>query len=117
MNEIFLIKDQLEKAFYGCAWHGPSVIEVLNGISSDKAIAKPINGAHSIWDIVLHISAWQNAVFRRLHGDPANLTDEEDWQQATDASEAAWAKESNTLPNFRNRKYGKCKRHKDNSGD
>jgi hypothetical protein len=34
MNEIGLIKDQLEKAFYGGAWHGHSVMEALENILS-----------------------------------------------------------------------------------
>ena len=97
MNEIIRIKDQLEKAFYGGAWHGPSVMETLNGVSSEKAISKPIAGAHCIWEIVLHISAWQDAVKRRLQGDPANLTDEEDWQPLIDVSEDAWQKDITQL--------------------
>ncbi len=93
MNEIIRIKDQLEKAFYGGAWHGHSVMETLNGVSSEKAIAKPIADAHCIWEIVLHISVWQNVVRRRLLGESANITDEEDWQPIMNVSEDAWGKD------------------------
>ena len=93
MNEMVQIKDQLEKAFYGGAWHGPSVMEALNGISANKASSKPANDVHSIWGIVLHISAWQIAVRKRLQGIPVNLTDEEDWQRVGDISEIEWSKD------------------------
>jgi len=93
MDEIERIKDQIEKAFYGGAWHGPSILEILNGLSSRKAALKPVAGAHSIWEIVLHIYAWQNAVKRRLQGDPAKLTDEEDWIQIKDFTDLAWNKD------------------------
>ncbi|MGH9882893.1 MAG: DinB family protein [Pyrinomonadaceae bacterium] len=90
MTEIDRIQDQLRRAFEGSAWHGPSVQEVLNGISAKQAAARPIVGAHSIWELVLHIIAWEGAGRRRLAGDRAQLADEEDWPPVTDTSETAW---------------------------
>ncbi len=98
MNEIVRIKDQLEKSFFGGAWHGPSVLEALDKITPDKALAKPTNNFHSIWEIVLHIEAWQNAARRRLHNDPANLSDEEDWRKVISPTNEAWEE---TLKNLK----------------
>ena len=53
MSEIKRINDQLKRAFEGTAWHGPSVSEVLAGVTAEQAAAHPIAGAHSIWEIVL----------------------------------------------------------------
>jgi len=33
MNETGRIADQLKRAFYGEAWHGPSVREALDGVT------------------------------------------------------------------------------------
>ena len=38
----------------------------------------------------MHIEAWERACLRRLNGDPARLTDEEDWRPVNDKSDAAW---------------------------
>ena len=38
----------------------------------------------------MHIEAWERACLRRLNGDPARLTDEEDWQPIDDQTDAAW---------------------------
>jgi len=38
----------------------------------------------------LHIAAWERACLRRLQGDPAQLTDAEDWEPVNDTSDAAW---------------------------
>ena len=84
------IRDQFRRAFDGEAWHGPSVLQLLNGIDSQQAAAHPIPGAHSIWELTLHIAAWESACKRRLEGDPAQLTDAEDWQPVDDTSDAAW---------------------------
>jgi uncharacterized damage-inducible protein DinB len=90
MREIERITDQLQRAFEGDAWHGPSVLEIIEGITSPKAAAHPFNGVHSIWEIVLHIAAWERAVLRRLNGDRAQLPTEEDWPAVTATTDEAW---------------------------
>jgi uncharacterized damage-inducible protein DinB len=89
-TEVDRIRDQFRRAFEGEAWHGPSVLALLEGVTAQQAAAHPIPGAHSIWQLTLHIAAWERACLRRLNGDPAQLTDAEDWQPVDDTSEAAW---------------------------
>ncbi len=90
MTEVDRIRDQFRRAFEGEAWHGPSVLALLAGVTARQAAAHPIPGAHSIWELTLHIAAWESACLRRLQGDPAQLSDEEDWRPVNDTSEAAW---------------------------
>lgn len=90
MGEVERIADQLRRAYAGNAWHGPGIREVLEGVSAKTAAARPLAGAHTIWELVLHVTAWTEAVRRRLDGDPANLGPEEDWPPAGEASERAW---------------------------
>jgi len=97
MSEVNRISDQFRRAFDGEAWHGPSVLAVLNGITAQQAAAHPIPGAHSIWELTLHIGAWESACMRRLSGDPAQLTDREDWPAVIDTSDAAWEKTKQDL--------------------
>ena len=85
------IADQMRKAFAGDAWHGDSVLEILDGVSAKQAAAHPINGAHSIWELVQHIAAWDGAVLRRMHVEvPVELSDTENFPPVTDTSDAAW---------------------------
>jgi uncharacterized damage-inducible protein DinB len=92
MTEVERISDQFRRAFDGKAWHGPAVLALLEGVSATQAAARPVASAHSIWQLVQHIAAWERACLRRLKGDPAYLTDEEDWPSVTDTSETAWNK-------------------------
>ena len=86
------IADQLERAFEGDAWHGQSITEILADASAEQAAARPVSGVHSIWEIVLHMTAWQRTVRGRLQGRPVEpLPDEEDWPGAADVSAPAWA--------------------------
>lgn len=91
MNEIERIELQLKLAFEGGAWHGPGVLETLEGVTAKQAAAHPVGGAHSIWELVLHIAAWEGACRRRLAGDRAELSTTEDWPPVSDTTEAAWA--------------------------
>jgi uncharacterized damage-inducible protein DinB len=96
-SEVERIRDQFRRAFEGEAWHGPSVLALLDGITAQQAAAHPIPGAHSIWELTQHIAAWERACKRRLEGDPARLTDEEDWEPLNDTSDAAWEKTKQQL--------------------
>jgi uncharacterized damage-inducible protein DinB len=89
-SELARIRGELRRAFEGEAWHGPAVLELLRDVTVQQAAARPIAGAHSIWELVLHIAAWENAGRRRLEGDRAELPDEENFPPVNDTSEAAW---------------------------
>ena len=97
MSEVDRINDQFRRAFDGQAWHGPSVMSILENVTAAQAAAHPIPGAHSIWELTQHIRAWESACLRRLGGDPAQLSDLEDWQPVNDTSEAAWEKTKQDL--------------------
>lgn len=90
MSEVERIVDQLKRAFEGEAWHGPSVLATIENITAQQAAARAFDGAHSIWELVLHIAAWESAVLRRLHGDRAQLPTEEDWPAVVATSNEAW---------------------------
>ena len=91
MSEIARIQQQLKAAFEGPAWSGPSVLEVLDGVSASKAVKRPIKGAHSIWEITLHIGVWEDVVRRRALGEKVMPTDAEDWPAVKSKTPAAWA--------------------------
>ena len=92
MSETARLADQIRRAFDGDAWHGDSVLELLANVDAATAAARPINNAHSIWELVLHIAAWDDAVRRRTGGTAVTLADEQNFPPVKDASEGAWRK-------------------------
>ena len=92
MTESKRIADQLHRAYQGEAWHGPALRELLAGVTASKAAARPLAGAYSIWEIVLHITAWKKAVHRRLKGEAVELAPHEDWPPTGKTGAAAWRK-------------------------
>ena len=92
MSETARLSDQIRRAFEGEAWHGDSLLELLTGVTASQAAARPIPDAHSIWELLLHITAWDRAVLRRTQGTAVTLSDEENFPSIKDTGEAAWNK-------------------------
>lgn len=97
MSEIVRMLDLLNRAYAGDAWHGPAVLEVLEGVDATRAAARPLASAHSILELTLHIAVWKDVVRRRLQGDAWQPTPEEDWAPPTGDSPASWAAARATL--------------------
>jgi uncharacterized damage-inducible protein DinB len=97
MPEIELIADQLNRAFDGDAWHGPALMEVLDGIHATTAAAHPIPEAHSIWELVLHLATWERVITRRIQGETLMPSDEENFPQVQQPTNAAWQDALQTL--------------------
>jgi uncharacterized damage-inducible protein DinB len=98
-SEATRIADQLRRALMGGddeeaqgeAWHGPAVETLLLDVDAAQAAAHPIPGAHSIWEILRHMTVWLETVRVRVVEDrPCDPTARENWAEVTDTSEAAW---------------------------
>ncbi|MGD0162091.1 MAG: DinB family protein [Candidatus Sulfotelmatobacter sp.] len=91
-SESALIADQLRRAFEGDAWHGPALLELLDDVDAGTAAAKPLPDVHSIWELALHVAAWDAAACRRLGGETVQLTGTANFPVVPKPTEAAWRK-------------------------
>ena len=89
-NEMNRIEAQLRATFEGPAWHGPAVLELLRDVTPAEAAMRPIADAHTIWELVLHLTACYDLVLRRLRGDGRQLTPAEDWPPMAKPTDANW---------------------------
>ena len=92
MSEIDRIVDQLKRSWGGDAWHGPSLSELLADVDAAKAAAHPVAGAHSIWELALHVATWDRTVANRL-----KEWNGRDPSEVKDTTEAAWKSARETL--------------------
>lgn len=98
MTETHRINSQLKRSQEGIAWHGPSLREALDGLTAEQACAKPIENAHSVWELVNHIIAWEQIARRRLEGESQiEVPDEINFPPALDTSDAAWQETMRSL--------------------
>jgi uncharacterized damage-inducible protein DinB len=92
ISESALIAEHLRRAFDGDAWHGPALLELLLDVDAATAAAKPLPDVHSIWELVLHIAAWDSAACRRLSGEKTQPTGVANFPIVPKPTEAAWRK-------------------------
>lgn len=91
MPELPRLLDQLDRAFHGDAWSGPSLLATLVGLSADQAAARPIPAAHGIWELVLHLRTWTDTVRVRIEQRYHVAIEGEDWPAVPlVADEVAW---------------------------
>ncbi len=84
------LQDQLVRGHRGDPWHGWSVARILEGVHAAGAAARPLHGAHSIWEIVLHMTGWTREAARRIEGgSPAEPADG-DWPGVGDPTPERW---------------------------
>ena len=91
MTPAQLAAQSIERSLSGPMWHGPSLIDLIGDVNADQANAKPVAGAHSIWELVLHIITWNDIVRERIGSrEPVGVTPERDWPKVLDPSPDAW---------------------------
>ena len=100
-----LLRSVLRRSYDGQSWHGPSLADVLGGVDAAAAIARPIAGGHTIWELTHHLAAWTREVARRLRGAAPGWPPEGDFPAPGDVpaapDDAAWARLRDALTSAR----------------
>lgn len=91
MSELDRLVDAMKRIQDGDAWHGLSLREILVDVTAEKAAARPIPGTHNIWELVLHIAAWEEAFCKRLEGIRVDEPAEGDFPALPETGPQQWA--------------------------
>ena len=91
-SEASLIADQLHRAFYGSAWHGPAVLQLLEDVDARTAATKPLKNVHSIWELLLHVEVWDRAAMVRLGGQKCQPDGADNFPPVIQVSDSEWQK-------------------------
>jgi uncharacterized damage-inducible protein DinB len=98
MSQATRLAGHIERTITGQMWHGPALNEVLDGVTHQQAAARPIAGAHSIWEMVLHAAVWAEIARARVKGDRlGDPTPDEDWPAPDASSPEAWQRARDRL--------------------
>ena len=97
MSEVHRIAKQLQRTLSGPAFHGPGRRRGARRRDGQDGRGQSPAGCTSIWQIVPHMTFWQDTVRRWLQAATRTRPDEEDWPAVTDTSEAAWQRDARTV--------------------
>jgi len=90
MSEMKRTLEQLDRVYKKDAWYGPSLADTLAGVNAQMAAKRALKGAHTIWELVLHMTSWTREVARRLRDGDARMAEMGDWPEMRETSENAW---------------------------
>jgi uncharacterized damage-inducible protein DinB len=90
MSEKHRIVDLSSRVMEGDPWHAGNIAALLADVTAEEAAARPIAGAHSIWQLVLHMTGWADEVRARLKGAPAGNPSVGDWPRVGPVGRARW---------------------------
>ena len=97
MSEPARLADLMDRVMTGDPWHAGNVRALLDGVTAEDAVRTPVPGAHSIWQLVLHMTGWAREVHARLEGAAAGEPPAGDWPEVSEAGSAAWDRDRRTL--------------------
>jgi len=83
------VADAIERSVSGPMWHGPAIMDLIADVHAEDALAHPIAGAHSIWELVLHVAVWAEVALARLGPEPL-AAPEHDWPAVPEPTAAHW---------------------------
>jgi uncharacterized damage-inducible protein DinB len=90
MSETQRIADELAREHTGDPWHGSSVTTLLRGVTAAQAASRSVPHVHTVWQLVLHMTAWKHEVRRRLAGEPPGDPLEGDWPEVGATTPERW---------------------------
>lgn len=119
-TECLRIANELKETLEGDAWYGDAVRKLLQGVTAEKAAARPVANAHSIWELVLHVTVWAQAAVDTMEGapmpkfpmpaekdfPPVGEKTEARWQQSLEGMFAAYRKLGAQIEKFDDRRLG-----------
>jgi uncharacterized damage-inducible protein DinB len=73
----------LRGAFDRDGWHGPTVLEAIEGVSEELASGKPAGAHHSIHELVDHVVYWEAMGLHYLREGAAPASVPPDWPAAS----------------------------------
>ncbi len=86
------ILGEINRMYSGHAWHGPAVLEAVQGITASQAAWRPYPDGHTIFELTHHIAAWIGEATSRLRGNPAGEPADGNFPPSgTTVDNASWA--------------------------
>ena len=89
-SDLDALRDDVRQIYDGDPWHSSSIAATLKDVDAHTAARRSNPNAHTIWELVLHMTGWTREVASRVRGadagDPA-----EDWpKQPATPTDKAW---------------------------
>ena len=90
MTEKARIRKLFSDLYSGSPWIDINITGSVSDLTATEAAAKPIEGLHSVWEIVNHIIDWRMNVLRRVKGEVLKTPAHNYFKPVAKVSAMAW---------------------------
>ncbi len=93
MKQVSEITNQFETTYEGKPWYGSSITKILSDVTEKVALWKPTENAHSIAQLVWHMTYWRQALIKKLEADleyKASMESEDNWSSPEKIRSVGW---------------------------
>jgi uncharacterized damage-inducible protein DinB len=84
------LSQKLLTVWNGDPWYGSSSSVIFAGITAAEALSHPLPGAQSIWETLLHITAWTEETNSRMNGGESKAPARGDWPAVKGSTQDEW---------------------------
>ena len=95
------LSQKLLTVWNGEPWYGSSSSTILKGVTATEALAHPLPGAQSIWETLLHLTAWTEETDSRMNGGESKTPVRGDWPAVKGSTQDEWLAAQTDLLNAR----------------
>ncbi len=91
-RELERIIENIDTVFRGDAWHGPSVMEIINSLPIDIVDTKQGFSKRTIAELIFHMVAWRKFIIEKLRDNIefSLKSDVENWGTPDQTSKQNW---------------------------
>lgn len=79
----------------GEPWYGDDITSKLDGVTDDTAFIRPVEGVHSIAEVVAHMTYWRMSLISRLKRDAsfkASVESDDNWRDPSVLRVEGWTR-------------------------
>jgi uncharacterized damage-inducible protein DinB len=96
MNNARILRyaNHFREIYDGSPWYGDNIVTKLDNLNDDTAFARPVEGMHSVAEVVSHMTYWRQSLISRLEKDSsfrASVESEDNWKDLSRLKAQGWA--------------------------
>jgi len=95
MKQVTELANQFAVNYEGEPWYGSSFTKILSDVTEEVALWQPTEQAHSIAQLVWHMTYWRQGLIKKLEGDlsyKSSMKSEDNWSTSEKIQSVGWKK-------------------------
>lgn len=92
--------DHFKEIYDGSPWYGDNIVAKVSNLTADTAFTRPVQGMHSVAEVVSHMTYWRQSLISRMQKDSnfkGSMESEDNWKDLVRLKALGWDTVRNAL--------------------